>query len=494
MNSTEISSFRSIFYPEKIAVIGASESLFKFGGSYLNTVTSFGFKGRIYPVNPKADTIQGIKAYPSIEDVPDEVDLATITVPAPFVLDTIRGCIKKGVKGVQILSAGFKESGAEGEFLEREIVKVARKGGVRLIGPNCFGVYTPGAGLTVIPGANFSKIPGSVGLFSQSGGGTCDVIYMAKGRNVGFSVATSYGNACDIGATEMLRYFEADPDTKIVGGYIEGVQDGRSFYEALKSCAAKKPVVIYKGGLSDQGYRGTIGHTGSMAGSRAAWEGAIKAAGAVQARDTRDLVECLMAFNCLSDFSGGGAGILAGGGARVVEGLDAASAFNFSVPELDPETSAKIQSLLPPVGGKGGNPVDLANPGIIPAVINPIMEMLAEKDNINFLLMFQMLFYFLNRGRKTETPGDKTSFDIFRNLEELTEKAAEIRAKTGKPFVVVLVDIASTSDHIEMESGRIKARELYTSHGIPCFDTGLQAFSVLHRVAEYYKRHAAMLE
>jgi len=480
----DVKKYEPVFYPRSIAVIGASNSPMKFGGMFLRTTLSYGFKGEIYPVNPKGGEIHGMKSYPRVEDVPAEVDFAVITVPAEHVMDAVRGCVKKGVKGAEILAAGFREAGPDGEKLEAEVTRVAKKGGLRIIGPNCFGVYSPAAGLTLMPGIDFSRKHGPVGFISQSGGGACDSAYMSMGRNVHFSVSVSYGNGADINAAEMLRYFEADERTKIVGAYLEGVDDGRDFLDALKACAKKKPVAILKGGLSEQGNRGTMGHTGSMAGTGEAWHAAMKSAGAVSAESLDDLVDLLMAFNCLEEFHGGGAGILAGGGLRAVDGLDAASAFNFKVPELDDERAERIQSMLPPAGGKGANPVDLANPVMSPIVINPAMEILSERDDINFLVIYQMLFYLLNEARRMkEATGNDMDLEYH---TAITEKAVEIRDRTGKPLSMVLLDIASTPDHIEIERGRRVAREYYTAHGVPVFDTGLRAFSVLRRVADYY--------
>jgi len=483
----DISEYKPIFYPQSLAIIGASDNILKFGGQFLRTTLAHGFKGKIYPVNPRAQTIQGLTAYPSLEAIPGAVDLAVITVPASQVMDAVKACIKKRIRAAEILSAGFKELGPEGEALEKEIVSVARQGNLRIIGPNCFGVYSPEAGLTLMPGADFSKQHGPVGFFSQSGGGTCDLAYMARGRAVYFSVAVSYGNGADIEAAEMLRYFEADPKTKIVGAYLEGVCDGREFFHALKSCCSKKPVVILKGGLSDQGDQGTLGHTGSMAGSKQAWNAAIKSAAAIPARDLRDLAELLMTFNCLDDFRRGGAGVLAGGGLRCVEALDAAYEFGFSVPELDPDSLSRIKPLLPPAGGQAGNPADLANPAMAPAIIIPIMEILAEQKSIRFLVLYQMLFYLLNEARKIKS----ISPELAAKMEYHTELAAAangIREKTGKPLIVIMPDIASDPAHLEIEQGRIEARFHYTSHGIPCFETTAQAFSVLSRVADYYRK------
>jgi hypothetical protein len=310
---------------------------------------------------------------------------------------------------------------------------------------------------------------------------------MCRGRGVNFSTVVSYGNGCDLAAAELLRYFAADDRTRIVGAYLEGVDEGRDFFAALKECAAIKPVVVLKGGLSEQGHRGTMGHTGSLAGTRMAWQAALKSAGAVAARDLRDLVELLMAFNCLPGFTGGGAGILAGGGLRVVDGLDAASAFDFPVPPLDPETAAKIQALLPPAGGRGANPVDLANPVMAPAVINPIMEILAQRSDIHFLLIYQLTFYILNTVRRTRLLLKNNDFKLDYHYD-LTQKALEIRERMGKPLVMVLLDIASDPEHWEMEQGRWEARAYYTAAGVPVFDNGLQAFSVLRRVADFYRQ------
>ena len=485
MSSIDISAYEPVFYPKSIAIIGASDSPMKFGGMFLRTIINYGFKGEVFAVNPKGGEIQGLTGFKNINYIPSPVDFAVLAVPSKFVLAAVKDCVKKGVKGAEILAAGFKEAGEEGASLEKEISRIAQEGNLRLIGPNGFGLYSPASGMTLMPGIAFPKEAGPVGLVSQSGGGACDIVYMSRGRNVRFSVVLSIGNGIDIDAAEMLRYFEADDRTKIVGAYIEGVEDGREFFDALKSCASKKPVVVLKGGLSEQGYRGTLGHTGSMAGSRQAWEAAIKSAGAVLARDSRDMAELLMAFNCLDSFKGEGAGILAGGGMRCVDGLDAASEYGFFVPELDDETAQKIQSMLPAAGAKGANPVDLANPVMSPLVINQIMEILAQREDVGFLLIYQMLYYLLlelrNIRKTMKDPSIQMEFHT-----ELTKKAIEIREQTGKPLIMTLLDIASGPEDMDIEKGRWEARAHYTKNKIPCFDTGMQAFSVLRRVADYY--------
>ncbi len=478
----KIEEYKPVFYPKSLLLVGASSNPFKFGGLFLQAQLSFGFKGKIYPVNPKGGELFGIAAYKSIQEVTDPIDLAVITVPAARTLQAVKDCVAIGVKSVQIITAGFREHSDEGRELEHQIANLLEKAGIMLIGPNCFGVYSPQVGLTLIPGTEFPKDPGNVGFFSQSGGGACDTVLQSYGRSVRFSVAVSFGNAAGIGPEEMLEYFAKDPATEIVGAYIEGIEDGERFISALKTCTREKPVVILKAGLTEQGQRGTIGHTGSLAGSGEVWKSVIRSCGAIAAHDLRDLSDCLMALQCLKNFKGKAAGILTGGGARVVEVLDAADRFGFEVPELDEDTREAIQTVLPETGAGAGNPVDLANPFIFPEIINPAVSALADFGKIDFLVLHQILFYSLSFN----AAGSDSESDLSESLKDqhcmIAENALRILKKTNKPLAIVLADIASDPGHIAIEKGRLLARKYYTSKGIPCFDNTKRAFSVLNRI------------
>jgi len=481
--------FQPIFYPRAVAVLGASRHPLKFGFNYIRALKEFGFPGRLYPINPELFEVLGYQVYPSLAAVPGPVDLACVSVPARAVPAALKECLHKGVPGAQVLSAGFGEEGEAGQRLEDEVAAIAGRG-IRVIGPNCFGVYSPAAGITLMPGSEFSREPGPVGFFSQSGGGSCDLAYMARGRGLDFSVLVSYGNGCDLEAVELLDYFREDPNTKVVGAYLEGVRDGRAFFQALKRCAREKPVVIYKGGLTETGAAGTLSHTGSLAGSLSAWTAAIRQAGAITAAGLPDLVECLMACLCLPEFTGMSLGIMAGGGARNVEALDAAGHFGFQVPAVGSETAAAIRALLPPAGGRAGNPTDLANPVLAPGAIGPIMEALAREPAVEALLLYQAIFYMqkeVRRFRPADPSAPALKLDYHLALAEIAKK---IRARTGKPLLLVLPDVASDPDHLEMEAGRREARRHYTQNGIPCFDHAENALSVLARVAARNRRAA----
>jgi acyl-CoA synthetase (NDP forming) len=481
---------RSIFYPRSVAVIGASGDPLKFGGIYLRALLDFGFKGKIFPVNPRGGELMGIHVFRSLDEVPEKIDLACISLPAEKVAESLRDCLGKGVKGAQILTAGFREAGEDGRRKEQELVEISRQG-IRIIGPNCFGIYSPEAGLTLMPGAQLSREPGTVGFFSQSGGGSCDAGYMAQGRGVKFSVMVSYGNGCDIEAAELLDYFREDTETELVAAYLEGVRDAREFFRALNACASEKPVVIYKGGLTGEGERGTMSHTGSLAGNRDAWNAAISQAGAIPAYGLKDLVECCMALVTLKEFTGRGFGIMAGGGARNVEALDAADTHGFRVPALPESTARKISQVLPLVGGAPNNPVDLANPMLSPEVISRIMEALAEEPEIDGLMLYQVLFYLMKEGLRFKGKEQEGSGLRFEYHTALAEAARKIRHQTGKPLIIIMPDVSSEPEYIEAEKGRWDARKYYCEKGVPVFDHPEAAFSVLRRTMRYWRNRKA---
>ena len=214
-------------------MVGASANLRKYGGIYLRALLGFGYTGKVYPINPRESEILGLKAYPRVSDIPEPVDFATITVPAQAVPAIVEECLVKGIKAVQILTAGFREAGEEGTRLEEQLTKIAAQG-IRIIGPNCFGVYSPGGGLTILPGQYLPREVGPVGCFCQSGGLSLRIPRRASDLGIRFSQVISYGNACDINECDLMEYFSRDPETKIIIGYLEGVKDGPRFLSAFR--------------------------------------------------------------------------------------------------------------------------------------------------------------------------------------------------------------------------------------------------------------------
>ncbi len=249
-----IHPMEEIFHPKSIAVIGASNNSRARGYAYIRHLLDHKFKGKIYPINPKYSEVLGIKAYPSLREVPGSVDYVICCVPASAVPDILEDCAQKGVKAAHLFTARFSETGRQEDAeLEQKILKQARKGGIRLIGPNCLGIYYPKEGLAF--GYDFPINSGSVGLISQTGGLAGGCIQLASLRGIYFSKVISYGNALDYNESDFLDYLAQDPETKVILMYVEGLKDGKRFFDTLRRATSVKPVIIIKGGRGKSGTR-----------------------------------------------------------------------------------------------------------------------------------------------------------------------------------------------------------------------------------------------
>ncbi len=351
-----IEKLHYILYPKTIAVIGASRDPNKIGHQILRNLVEGGFKGKIYPVNPKAKEILGLKAYPSVKDILDEIDLAVVVVPAPFVKQVIQDCAEKEVKGVIVISAGFSEVGNKKE--EDEIVEICRKHKIPLIGPNIVGVLNSSYRLNAsfAPSLPFS---GKIALISQSGALIIGLIGWTWQYRVGLSKIISIGNKADVDFSELIVYLtEKDEETNCIAIYMEGTDAGRELMEACKRAAGKKPIVILKAGFSKRGEIATMSHTGSMAGSARVYEAAFKQSYVIRAEDLMDLYDKALALsyqppamndNIIIITNGGGAGVLA---------TDAAEEYGIPLQDTPPDLAEKLKKYMPPFGSTK-NPVDL---------------------------------------------------------------------------------------------------------------------------------------
>ncbi|MDP3046171.1 MAG: CoA-binding protein, partial [Chloroflexota bacterium] len=259
------------FNPQSLAVIGAAREEGKLGYGVINNVITHGFKGKVYPINPKADAILGLKCYPSVLAVPEPIDVAVVVIPNKLVAGVMEECGQKGVKGAIIITAGFRESGGDGMRMEKEILSIAQRYGIRLIGPNCLGIID-----TVIPlNASFAvgmPIPGSMAFMSQSGALCTSVLDWAQGEGIGFSRFVSLGNKADLNEIDFLEAWGEDDKTRVILGYLEGITNGPKFIRtARKVTRAGTPVIAIKSGTTSAGSRAVSSHTGTLAGAEAAY-------------------------------------------------------------------------------------------------------------------------------------------------------------------------------------------------------------------------------
>jgi len=350
-----VNELRAIFQPRSIAVIGASRSHRKIGyETLLNTLVS-GFKGKVFPVNPEAEEIMGLRTYPSIKAIGEEIDLALIVVPAKYVPGVMRECAEKGVRGAIIITAGFSEVGDEGKKLEEEIIEVARSAGIRVVGPNTMGYKSPVDNVDASFVYGMARI-GKIALVSQSGALCIGMIHYANAEKIGLSRIISVGNKADVDDADLIEYLEQDDATDVIAMYIEGIRDGRKFLETVKK--AKKPIVVIKAGRTEGGAAATKTHTGSLSGFDRIYHSAFRQARIQRAYDVEELFDLARVLAYQPPAKGRGVGVVTNGGGAGIMMADWLEDLKLKVPQLGDETQEKLQKILPEISVPQ-NPVDV---------------------------------------------------------------------------------------------------------------------------------------
>ncbi len=349
-------SLDHLLAPASVAVIGVGRQPGGVGRATFDNLVAGGFAGRLYAVNAHADMIDGVRSYPDVTSLPETPDLVVVAIPAAYVVDVVRQCGEKGVGAVIVLSAGFKETGPAGAALERRLVSTAREAGMRLLGPNCLGAIVPGSKLN----ATFAReMPpaGPLALLSQSGALGTAVLDWAK-STVGLSAFVSFGNRADVSESDLLEWLQEDPSTEVVAGYLESVADGPRFLAAASGLSRRKPVVMLKAGRSQAGARAVSSHTGSLAGSDAAYDAAFRASGVLRASDTEELFGLSETFAKQPLPAGPGVAILTNAGGPAILATDACERTGVSLSTLAPATIDALRACLPP-GAALYDPVDI---------------------------------------------------------------------------------------------------------------------------------------
>ncbi len=313
----------SLFRPKSAAVIGASSKELSIGNRVIKNLMDFGFKGEIYPINPKADEIRGIKCYKSIMDCPDNIDVVHMVIPAKFVPQAMEDCGKKGVKNVIINSGGFSEIGPEGQALEDDFMAKAKQYGIRVMGPNCQGVINTDPDIRAYCNFTFTMPdPGYISMVALSGG-VAEVIHQAFSQmGVGTRIYASNGNACDVTIPDILRYLGDDEGTRVIVTYVEGLRDATTFMEVAREVAAKKPILAMKAGRTIEGAKAAASHTGGLAEKDIATDLIFKRAGILSFRDEGELIQAAVAFASQPIPKGNRVGIITNTGGPAVIATD----------------------------------------------------------------------------------------------------------------------------------------------------------------------------
>lgn len=347
----------AFFLPSSVAVIGASRDPEKLGYAVLANLKNGGFPGALYPVNPKADEILGLRAYPTVLDIPDPVDLAVIVIPYPLVPAALEQCGQKGVPAAVVISAGFREAGREGLERELELVQIARRYGIRIIGPNCLGVIDTHTPLNATFAAGMPP-GGPIAFMSQSGALGTAVLDIALAGRIGFSRFVSLGNKADVNEVDLLEAWEDDPESRVILAYIEGLPDGQRFIEVARRVTRKKPVVAVKSGVTRSGARAVSSHTGSLAGSEAAYHAAFRQAGVIRAESMEHLFDLALAFAYQPLPRGDRVAIVTNAGGPGILATDALEHAGLQLARFTPQTIQDLMADLPSAAS-AANPVDV---------------------------------------------------------------------------------------------------------------------------------------
>lgn len=446
------SELERIFHPRSVAIIGASNRPGNLGGFFLGGFLQQGFdRDRLYAVHPREKEVAGVAAYHSVQTIPHNVDLALVFSPRDSVKGVVKDCVAKGVKGIIICTSGFAENGAEGLKLQEEIAAIAREGGARVIGPNCVGVYCPESKLVNFAGW-MPQESGPVGMFSHSGSMTVSIPITASVMGMHCSKVISCGNECDLNAADFLEYFGRDPNTGIVIGYLEGVKDGRRFFRNVREVSKTKPILLWKGGMSDLGSRSAASHTGALAIKSQVWDAVCKQAGIVRVDCEDDMIDYLQAFYYLPRPRGNRVAVVSATGGLGVALADACADYGLDLAKLSHATCGRLRAIVPSVGTCLDNPVDLGMMSSFNLQMGiDTVKALAEDEGVDMII---------------KTVGTS-------NLE-LVNKEFEALKGFDKPMV-----------YIFSRAMMALLKELKPVKGVAIYSTGRRAAQVMSKMLEY---------
>ena len=386
------------FHPKSIAIVGVKRSEGNSppgytGQRFVNLLQEGRFEGRIYPINPKADTIAGLKVYPSVSAVPEHVDYVIVAVPAAAVPGVLEDCAAAGALDVNVCSSGFGETGEEdGKTLAKIVREIALREGLRVVGPNCLGYHVPSSRMKIFPEAEL--VPGPVAFVSQGGGHGQMYTRQGASQGITFSKVISYGNALTMDSTDYLEYLATDPETGIICMYIEDVRNGRKFKDLVTQLGPAKPMVIWKAGLTPWGARAAVTHTGSMAGDKQIWDAFFEQTGAIRVDSIDEMADITMTLLQLRPSLGGRVAMWGAGGGNTVAAADVGAQEGLQMPALSDEVRNRLMEFITLVNQSVVNPLDAGSAFSDAATLRRSLETVAVDPNIDIILIHLAAWFY----------------------------------------------------------------------------------------------------
>lgn len=470
MDDTKTKAIDIMFNPSSIAVIGATEEIERLGGKIIPNIFKVGYKGKIFPVNPNRKEILGFKCYSSIKDISDDVDLACIIVPTSIVLKVVTECAEKKVRVVIIITAGFSETGEEGKKLEDEISQIAKKAGIRICGPNCYGMISTvtNASATFCRTLEASSPKrGEVSIVSQSGAIGAAILSRMWELDLGVSRWISSGNEIDLQVQDYISYLVEDPYTKVIAIFLEGVRNGKEFVNAVQNAArAKKPVIILKIGRSKKGQIAAKSHTGALTGSYEIYKAVFKQTGVIRVSTLEELIEVPMAFAWQHIPRGNGVGVISTSGGICSIAADVCEEEELELPSLTQKTLQKLQEILPPAI-KIVNPLDFRGRWSADTVKRSI-EIIGDDPKMDMLLVYLGI-------------AGNISLKLAKEIIEACDKLRSL----AKP---VFITWMAARSHV------LEAMQLITENRIPLYSSpekALKAMSYMVKYSDFLRKNQA---
>ena len=451
-----------LLQPRSVGVIGASESENSLGHVVMRNIIDGGFKGKLFAINPKHETVLGVPCHKSVEDVPHRLDLVVIALTADKIVSIIDACGRAGVRAVIVLTAGFSETGPRGAALERQVLEAARRHRIRMLGPNCLGIMRPSLGLNATF-AHASALTGSIGLISQSGALCAAILDWAKPNNVGFSAVVSLGSSSDIDFGEVLEFMISDPRTESIILYIEGVRDARRFMSALRGAARVKPVMLIKVGRHPEASKAILSHSGLASGEDAVFDAALRRAGVIRLYNLGQLFAAANALFTHFRPRGNRLAIITNGGGPGVMAADRAADLGIPLSSFADVTAEKLKAALPPHCSRG-NPIDIGGDADVERYRSAVKAVL-EGPNVDGVLVM-------------------LSPQAMTHPSAVAEAIIELDKTADKPLVTCWMGEDLVQD----------ARKLFGAAGIPTFRTPEPAVELFSQISSYYRNQKLLMQ
>ena len=452
-------SLEKFFDPRSVAIVGASQTKGKVGYEILTNMLAAGYGGKIWPVNNKADTIEGLKCYPDLAAIGEKPDLVIIIVPAKAVPSVMEQCARLRVEAVVIITAGFKEVGAEGRALEAQITRIARQANIRVIGPNCLGIIVPSNRLNASFGGDLPKA-GGIGYLSQSGALLAAILDMANANGIGFSKLVSIGNKADINELDVIKAFDADAETKVIAGYLENITDGDAFVRAAEDISFDKPILLIKAGGTAAGAKAASSHTGSLAGGETAYEAVFERAGIVRCNSIKTQFDYAQAFATQPLPKGTSVAVITNAGGPGILAADAIERQELVFAKLSDDTVGKLAAALP-AAANCYNPIDVLGDALADRY-EFALDTVLDDPNVDIALVVL-------------TPQAMTQ------AAETARAVVEIaRKKPGKPVLACFMGVGKVQEGIRV----------LTEGNIPQYESAESAVATIKVMTEYIRWRA----